>query len=284
LFLDTAWTRRRRGAGPPGNLRTAFRPVNSSGSMPARSHRRTGRLVENAVITLSLPQLSLAFVPVVITLALLLRWSYGVGNAVYALGRMLLQLLLIGYVLAWIFGAGHGWLVLIVLAIMLLASSWIALAAVREHRKRLLLSSLAAITVGGGLTLALVTQVVLQLQPWYLPRYMIPLAGMVFANAMTAVSLAAERLNAERQHGAGWEEARLAAYHAAMIPVLNSLLAVGLVSLPGMMTGQILSGVSPLVAARYQIMVMCMIFASAGISTAVFLALVHRLRVTPDAD
>ena len=68
----------------------------------------------------------------------------------------------------------------------------------------------------------------------------------------------------------------MTAYHAAMIPVINSLFAVGLVSLPGMMTGQILSGVSPLIAARYQIMVMCMIFASAGISTAVFLALGRR--------
>ena len=96
------------------------------------------------------------------------------------------------------------------------------------------------------------------------------------ANAMTAVSLAAERLYAEREHGQGWEGARLAAYQAAMIPVINSLFAVGLVSLPGMMTGQILSGVSPLIAARYQIMVMCMIFASAGISTAIFLALVRR--------
>jgi putative ABC transport system permease protein len=232
--------------------------------------------MEDAVITLSLPQLSLAFVPVAMTLVILYRWSYGVGNAVYALGRMLAQLLLIGYVLAWIFGAGNGWLILLVLAIMLLASSWIALAAVREHRRQLLLCSLVAITVGGGLTLALITQVVLQLQPWFMPRYMIPLAGMVFANAMTAVSLAAERMYAERSHGQGWQETRVAAYQAAMIPVINSLLAVGLVSLPGMMTGQILSGVSPLVAARYQIMVMCMIFASAGISTALFLALVRR--------
>jgi len=235
-----------------------------------------GHPVDHAVIVLSLPQLSLAFVPVAITLVILFRWSYGVGSAVYALGRMLAQLLLIGYVLAWIFGAGSGWLILLVLAVMLLAASWIALVAVREHRRQLLFAALCAIAVGGGLTLALITQVVLQLQPWYLPRYMIPLAGMVFANAMTAVSLAAERLYAEREHGAGWTVARLAAYQAAMIPVVNSLLAVGLVSLPGMMTGQILSGVSPLVAARYQIMVMCMIFASAGLSTAVFLSLVRR--------
>ena len=229
--------------------------------------------MENPVITLSLPQLALAFIPVAITLLILFRWSFGTGNALYALGRMLVQLLLIGYVLAWIFGAHSGLLILLVLAIMLVASSWIAMGTVKEHRWPLLGASLISITVGGGLTLALITQVVLQMEPWYLPRYMIPLAGMVFANAMTAVSLAAERLYAELGHGLDWNEARLTAYRAAMIPVINALFAVGLVSLPGMMTGQILSGVSPLTAARYQIIVMCMIFASAGISTAIFLAL-----------
>ena len=229
--------------------------------------------MENPVITLSLPQLALAFVPVAITLWILFRWSFGTGNALYALARMLLQLMLIGYVLAWIFGAQDGLLILLVLAIMLVASSWIALGTVKTHRWPLLLASLGAITIGGGLTLAMITQLVLQMEPWYLPRYMIPLAGMVFANAMTAVSLAAERLYAELKHDGDWQKARLTAYQAAMIPVINSLFAVGLVSLPGMMTGQILSGVSPLIAARYQIMVMCMIFASAGISTAIFLSI-----------
>lgn len=235
--------------------------------------------MDNPVITLSLPQLVLAFIPVAITLLVLFRWSFGTANALYALCRMLVQLLLIGYVLAWIFGAHNGLLILLVLAIMLLASSWIAMGTVKEHRWQLLGTSLISITIGGGLTLALITQLVLQMEPWYLPRYMVPLAGMVFANAMTAVSLAAERLYAELGHGLGWEEARLAAYQAAMIPVINALFAVGLVSLPGMMTGQILSGVSPLIAARYQIMVMCMIFSAAGISTAIFLALSRR-RVT----
>jgi putative ABC transport system permease protein len=229
--------------------------------------------MENPVITLSLPQLALAFVPVGLTLLIQFKWSFGTGNALYALGRMLVQLLLIGYVLAWIFGAHNGLLILLVLGIMLVASSWIAMGTVKEHRRQLLLASLASIVIGGGLTLTLITQVVLQLDPWYLPRYMIPLAGMVFANAMTAVSLAAERLYAELAHDLGWEKARLTAYQAAMIPVINALFAVGLVSLPGMMTGQILSGVSPLIAARYQIMVMCMIFASAGISTAIFLSI-----------
>ncbi len=230
----------------------------------------------NQVITLTLPQLAVAFIPVGITLIILWRWSMGPGNALYALGRMLIQLLLIGYVLAWIFGASTGWLVLLVLAVMLSASAWIALRTVPGERGSLLLASLAAVTVGGGLTLMLITQGVLRLDPWYLPNYVIPLAGMVFANTMTAVSLAAERLAAELDHGEGWEQARATAFQAAMIPVINSLFAVGLVSLPGMMTGQILSGVSPPIAARYQIMVMCMIFASAGIATAVFMAMCPR--------
>lgn len=239
--------------------------------------------MNDGVIALSLLQLSLALVPVGLTLLILWRWSLGVGRPLYALGRMLVQLLLIGYVLAWIFGAGNGWLIALVLVVMLVAASWIALGSVQARRRSLLPASLAAVAIGGGLTLALITQAVLRLEPWYLPRYMVPLAGMVFANAMTAVSLAAERLYAEMAHGSAWEEARLVAYQAAMIPVLNALLAVGLVSLPGMMTGQILSGVSPLVAARYQIMVMCMIFASAGMSTALFLALA-RSRVASTSD
>jgi putative ABC transport system permease protein len=233
--------------------------------------------MDNSVILLSLPQLALAFVPVAITVIILVKWSMSAGNVLYALGRMLVQLLLIGYVLAWIFGATSGWLILLVLVIMVVASSWIALRTVPEHRWTLLSASLAAIAIGGGFTLLIISEAVLQLQPWYMPRYLVPLAGMVFASAMTAVSLAAERLYAELAHNDNWEVARDTAFQTAMIPVVNSLFAVGLVSLPGMMTGQILSGISPLIAARYQIMVMCMIFASAGMSTAIFLSLSQRI-------
>ena len=120
-----------------------------------------------------------------------------------------------------------------------------------------------------------VTQGVLVLKPWYLPQLMVPLAGMIFANSMNSISLAVERLNAEIDRNVSYEEARNIALQASLIPIINSLFAVGLVSLPGMMTGQILSGVSPLIAVRYQIMVMCMIFGSSGISAACFLLLVR---------
>jgi len=232
--------------------------------------------MDHAITNIPPLQLAIAFIPVAVTLLIFFKWSLGVGKALYAVARMLIQLLLIGYVLAYIFGAEDAGLIVLVLSVMLLASSWIALGTVQEQRKQLFGRALLAITLGGGFTLLLITQGVLELKPWYMPRYMVPLAGMIFANAMTAVSLAAERLHAELAHKLSWDEARIIAFQAAMIPVVNSLFAVGLVSLPGMMTGQILSGVSPMIAARYQIMVMCMIFSSAGISAAVFLVLTKR--------
>ena len=94
---------------------------------------------------------------------------------------------------------------------------------------------------------------------------------MIFASSMNGVSLAGERLIAELNRDRSYTEARGISLRAALIPITNSLFAVGLVSLPGMMTGQILSGISPLIAVRYQIMVMCMIFSAVGLSSFLFL-------------
>ncbi|MGB5964066.1 MAG: ABC transporter permease, partial [Sulfurimonadaceae bacterium] len=195
-------------------------------------------------------------------------------TALYAMARMVLQLLLIGYFLIYIFKAETGIVVLLVLSVMLLAASWISLRTVAQQRKALYVKALISITIGGGVTLLLVTQVVIGLDPWYQPSYMIPLAGMIFANAMTAISLAAERLSHDLSNDIAYHQASMQAYNAALIPVVNGLFAVGLVSLPGMMTGQILSGISPLIAARYQIMVMAMIFGASGLSVLLFLRLV----------
>jgi len=217
--------------------------------------------------------LALAFIPVVLVLFILYKWSLDATNAVYSVVRMLVQLLLVGYVLTTIFEADKAWLVVLVMLVMVTASSWIALGTVKTRRIELFRHAFWSILVGGGLTLALVSQGVISLQPWFQPQYMIPLAGMIFANSMNSVSLAAERLHAELERDVEYSKARAIAFQAAFIPVVNSMFAVGLVSLPGMMTGQILSGVSPITAAHYQIVVMCMIFGSAGLSTAYFLVL-----------
>jgi len=160
--------------------------------------------------------------------------------------------------------------------VMLLAASWISLNTLKMPTRNLFLYSLIAITVGGVFTLFIVTKGILHVSPWYTPEITIPIASMIFSNAMNTISLAAERFYSEFDHKPDYIHCRNIAFQASMIPVVNALLAVGLVSLPGMMTGQILSGVSPLIAARYQIMVMLMIFGSSGISAAIFLMLVKK--------
>jgi len=226
--------------------------------------------------TIPLQGLVIAFIPAAITIAILFRWRAGATTALYATARMLIQLLLIGYVLVYIFESDHAGVIVVVLIFMLVVSSWIAIRPLQQKQSRTYLHALAAISVGGVLTLALVSQGVFSVQPWFSPRHLIPLAGMIFAGSMNTISLAAERLQAETKSGAALSDARRIALQASLIPVTNSLFAVGLVSLPGMMTGQILSGVSPMVAAKYQIVVMTMLFGASGISAAVYLALESR--------
>jgi putative ABC transport system permease protein len=159
---------------------------------------------------------------------------------------------------------------------MLVSASVIALRPLQKKDRNLYLHAFIAIFGGGIVTLLMVVFGVLDLHPWYEPRFLIPLAGMIFANSMNAVSISAERFENESERGYNYIEARATSYKAALIPIINSLFAVGLVSLPGMMTGQILSGVDPLIAVRYQMMVMLMILGSAGISVAIYLLLLKK--------
>ena len=224
--------------------------------------------------TIPIINVALAFIPVLVVLIVMFRWSLAIGDSFVALGRMLIQLIVIGYALTWIFAVDSPLLVLALLSGMLLIASSIALRPVAESKTQGDYGrALFSISCGGGLTLAFITLFVLTLDPWYKANTMIPLAGMIFASSMNAVSVAAERLHMEIDHGSPPTIARNQAFKAGLIPIFNSLLAVGLVSLPGMMTGQILSGVSPLIAVRYQIVVMCMITGASGMSAALYLYL-----------
>jgi putative ABC transport system permease protein len=229
--------------------------------------------MNNIVPTISIQGLVLAFVPAIVVFFIMYRWRAGVQTAAHATLRMLIQLLLIGYVLIYIFKSDHYGVILGVLAVMLLIAAWIAIRPLHVRNYSSYAHALIAIAVAGILTLALVTQLVVGVEPWFSPRYIVPLAGMIFAGSMNAVSLAAERLQAESERGTPYEQSRKIALQASLIPIINSLFAVGLVSLPGMMTGQILSGVSPLVAAQYQIVVMTMLFGASGTAAALYLSM-----------
>jgi putative ABC transport system permease protein len=228
----------------------------------------------------------------VVAAAGIARWQRLGVESRYLLGgvRAFVQLFAVGYVLVYVFEARRWWLVLLVLAVMLAAATAAAtrgrkLASGQKHVWRL---SGTAMLLGSALTLLYVTQVVLRVSPWYEPRYLVPLFGMIVGNAMNGAALAVERLDGEMTRERALVEAYLAlgatparaaaepvrrALIAALIPSINGLMVVGLVQLPGMMTGQILAGASPLLAVRYQVVVAFMLtFATSLTSVIVVLA------------
>jgi putative ABC transport system permease protein len=220
---------------------------------------------------ISLVQLAIALMPVALVCIIFFYWSLPTKRILHAIIRMLVQLLLVGYFLSYIFASDSAWIIGLLLMVMISVSSWIALNHLDGISFKLFAQAFIAIFASSFVVLLTVTQGVLQISPWYDAKTILPLAGMIFANAMNSVSLSAERFFTERQRNQPYNIARNTAFQTSMIPNINALFAVGIVSLPGMMTGQILSGVSPFIAARYQIMVMCMIFASAGLASALFL-------------
>jgi len=153
-----------------------------------------------------------------------------------------------------------------------------------------------ALTVSTAATLAYVIGVVVQVRPWWEPQYIIPIAGMILGNSMTSAALAGDRLQGDLRARADEVEARLAlgfsgreavqpmvraALRAAMIPTVNGMMTVGLVQLPGMMTGQILAGSSPLVAIRYQMVVVFMLAAATALGSLLFVRLAAGRYLTP---
>ena len=225
-----------------------------------------------------------------------LALQLGLGRRlVVAALRTVAQLSLVGLVLEWVFGNAHlGW-VLAVFASMVINAGVAAAQRSEQRFSGVWSTALVSVSISATLTTFIVTDVVIGIDPWYAPRYVIPLLGMVLGNTLTGISLCLERAVSDlRQRqsevegllsvGATmWEASRAVisgAIRAGMIPILNSMSVVGIVSLPGMMTGQILSGVDPLIAVRYQIMVMCMVFGSAGISTALFLTLIKNEKIS----
>ena len=168
---------------------------------------------------------------------------------------------------------------------MLVMVAVAGLAAVRRTRRRypgVWLDALLSIAVSALVISGLALTVVVRVEPWYRPQYAIPFLGMVLGNGLTGISLGLDRLLAaladDRRRvetwlalGATWWEAALPAVREAvrtgMIPILNSMTVAGLVSLPGMMTGQLLAGVPPVQAVRYQIVILFVIAAATALGT-----------------
>ena len=223
--------------------------------------------------TIPILELGIIFIPTAYLLVVMFRWQLKAFTGLYANVRMLVQLLLVGYFLTYVFETNQPLVIVLLIALMIAVSAWIALRSSEDKSVKTYFIFLIAIGFPGLILLGLVTQFVLQVQKWFEPSLVVPIAGMIFANSMNTVSLAAERFESEFNRGEDYVDARRIALDASLIPQMNSLFAVGLVALPGMMTGQILSGVDPIIAVRYQIMVMWMTFGSGGLAAVLYLVL-----------
>lgn len=202
-------------------------------------------------------------------------------NLLIAAVRTVIQLALIGLVLEALFSSsGFYWIALMALVMLLVAGREVV---ARQDRR---LKGWWAFGIGTGsmfvssfAVTVLALTVVIGPEPWYAPQYAIPLLGMMLGNTMTGVSLALDRLNESvwRQRGVienrlmlgqPWKKAlediRRDAMRSGMMPSINAMAAAGIVSLPGMMTGQILAGSPPAVAVKYQILVMLIISVGTG--------------------
>jgi len=254
-------------------------------------------------LELGFAQLAIAASLIVVCSAISLVLQLGLQRRLLlAALRTVVQLLLVGLVLWWIFAPQRSWL--FVLGMMGAMTLIAGLAAVERtgHRYRgIRLDSIISMWASSWLITAVALFAVVQVQrgerPWYDPQYAIPLLGMILGNTLNGISLGLNRLGEElatkRRHvetllalgATRWEAARgpiQEAIRTGMIPIINSMMVVGLVSLPGMMTGQLLAGVDPIQAVRYQIVIMFLIAAGTSLGTFSVVLLGYRRMFTAD--
>jgi len=242
-----------------------------------------------SVIDLSVWQLGLALLLVGVVVLVSLRQGLGLErDLLVGSVRTIVQLYLVGLILAAVFSAARWYLVVLVVAVMTAIATQAAVSRLTKPIPGGHQIAALALTVSTAVTLAYVIGVVVRVRPWYEPQYVIPIAGMILGNAMTSASLAGDRLQGDLRSRAPEVETMLAlgfsgreavqplvraALRAAMIPTVNGMMTVGVVQLPGMMTGQILAGSSPLVAIGYQIVVMFMLAAGTAMASLLFVRL-----------
>ncbi|MBD1924337.1 iron export ABC transporter permease subunit FetB [Microcoleus sp. FACHB-831] len=197
------------------------------------------------------------------------------GQLAIAAVRTVVQLLGVGCILAVVFASNNPWIVLGILILLLTADAIVARNRISKKIPQLFPIVWGSIFISAALTLSYTIFLVIQpTTTWYDPQYLIPLAGSVLGNAMNAAALCGERLastiaasqleiETHLSLGATPKSAiaqyRKEAIRAALIPTLNTMMVVGIVTLPEIITGQLLSGTDPLQAAAYQIVIMIMV-------------------------
>ncbi len=222
----------------------------------------------------------------IVSVALRLRME---RSLLLASVRTTVQLLLVGFVLQWVFAIDRWYVVVAMLLVMTLVAGYTAAGRNERRFAGMWASTLLSMGISSWLITAYALLVVLHgIDHWYQPQYAIPLMGMVLGNTLNGISVGLGTLTNELSLRRGEIDSALSLgatrYEAAlptlrqairlgMTPIINSMMVVGLVSLPGMMTGQLLSGTSPIEAVKYQIMIMFLVASATALGTVGVVAL-----------
>lgn len=242
-------------------------------------------------ITLTLTDVTLASTLLIITIGVSAHLKLGLVKTLIMAGvRTVVQLSLIGLILAWVFARESAWQVLSILTVMTLIASISAKNRIKKPYQGLLLDSVVSLAFATGVITMIAMTMIFRVS-WYQPQYIIPILGLILGNSLTAISLTTNDLiNALHDKQAliktqlSLSATPFEAVHefvknailTGLTPTINSMLVVGLVSLPGMMTGQILAGADPTQAVRYQIVTMFLICAGSTLSCTLSALLVVR--------
>lgn len=247
----------------------------------------------SGVLNLTVWQVALAYLFVLIVLVIVkIRGIARDREILISSIRMTLQLVLTGYILVYVFKNPNPF---ITVGIILMMEAFAIYTVYRKFKGRLSLAlkKVIALSLASGTLFCLLyfLFVVVQISPWYNPQYFVPIAGMIVGNSMTGVSLGIKSLlEGMSTQKALVEEALVlgatpqaatkkiinSTFDAAILPTINSMVGMGIVFLPGMMTGQILSGTSPTTAIAYQIAIMLGILGSVSLSVILTLQFGYR--------
>ncbi len=209
--------------------------------------------------------------------------------------RTVVQLSLLGYLLNIVFAVENLLLVLLLFSGMILAAAFTINGRIKNRKHSFMVPVFFSMFLSYFAVALFVLVLVVRPQPWYLPQYFIPIAGMIIGNSMNALALAIDTwfddVSTQRSSielylslGATPEESTATIFKNAvrkgMIPSINAMMTVGLVSIPGMMTGQILAGANPMLAVKYQVVIMFMLVGSTAISTIIAMLIVRKKSFT----
>ncbi|MCW9079753.1 MAG: iron export ABC transporter permease subunit FetB [Gammaproteobacteria bacterium] len=237
------------------------------------------------LILLSPADLGLAAGLVLLLAGLSWRLHLGIGRRMLiASVRSTVQLLLLGLVLKALFSSTNPWLIASLATVMLAVAGYEVMARQKYRLRGIWGYGTGALSMFlSSFSIAVLTLLVLlQPTPWYTPQYAIPLLGMLLGNTMTGIAVTLDSLTRQTVEKRQQIEARLAlgqtaaeaigdirrdALRSGLIPIVNSMATAGIVSLPGMMTGQILAGSPPMEAAKYQLLILFLIAAGTGLGS-----------------